>query len=157
MELRLPKNKVALVDDEDAPLVQGWSWCLTNGYPSRRETVRRNKSRILYLHRLVTNAPAEMEVDHINGNKLDNRKCNLRICTHAENMLNWDNKRGRSQYRGVSWDRSRKAWKAQIQVRNKNRFIGRYSIETQAAKACDLEAIKAFGLLARPNFKGDRK
>lgn len=133
------------VDDADYEAVMRWSWCLTNGYPSRRKTLSKNKSKTVYLHRELMNPTGKHVVDHINGNKLDNRRENLRVCTHAQNMVNWNNNRGESKFRGVSWDKTRNKWKAQIQCNGKNRFIGRYSTEEEAAKAYNAEAEIVFG------------
>lgn len=76
------------------------------------------------------------DVDHINGNTLDNRKANLRVVTHQQNRQNtrgWAN--ASSQYRGVSWDKSRGRWKAQASVGGKNRLIGRFKTEEEANAA----------------------
>lgn len=150
-KIPLTKGQEAIVDDADYPRLSGRSWCLTNGYPSRRKTVSTNRSKIEYLHREIMQPPEGLVVDHINGDKLDNRRSNLRICTQAQNMVNWDNRRGSSAYRGVSWDGVRNCWKAQIQVNGKNSFIGRYKTESAAASAYNEKAKELFGEFARLN------
>lgn len=62
----------------------------------------------IYLHRYITGAPDGMFVDHINGNKLDNRSCNLRVCTMAQNNMNTGPKTGK--YKGVHWSKTQKKW-----------------------------------------------
>ena len=104
------------------------------------------------MHRIIMEAETGQEVDHINGDKLDNRKDNLRFCTHQQNMVNWNNKRGKSKYRGVSWCKRDKKWKAQIQSHSKNRLIGRFREEEEAAKAYNIEAKKEFGNFALLNY-----
>lgn len=150
-KIPLTKGEYALVDDADYAELSAWSWCLTNGYPSRRKTFAKREAKIAYLHRELMNPGDGLVVDHINGDKLDNRRENLRICTQAENMLNWDNNRGGSRFRGVSWDKTRNKWKAQIQHKGRNWFIGRYKTEEEAARAYNAEAAKVFGEFVRLN------
>lgn len=76
------------------------------------------------------------DVDHINGNTLDNRKENLRVVTHQQNRQNtrgWAN--ASSRHRGVSWDKQRSMWKAQATVAGKNKLVGRFKTEDEAAEA----------------------
>lgn len=152
--IKLTKGKFAQVDDESNLEVFTWH-CTTAGYAARRQLKAEGGYRkIIYMHRQITKAgDSLLDVDHINGDKLDNRIENLRLVTHAQNMLNWDNRRGTSIYRGVSWNSERNKWKAQIQLNNKNKPIGRFNTEIEAAKAYDLEAKKLFGEFARLNFK----
>ena len=70
------RGKIILVDREDFTKLSKFKWCLTNGYPSRRQNISVNKSKIVYMHRIVMNTPEGMITDHINGDKLDNRKKN---------------------------------------------------------------------------------
>lgn len=78
------------------------------------------------------------EVDHVNGNTLDNRLENLRAVTHAANMQNTERYvNNTSGYRGVSWDRSKKRWRARVTVNGKPQFIGCFeSLEAAADAAC---------------------
>jgi hypothetical protein len=90
--------------------------------------------------------PAD-EVDHVNGNASDNRAANLRPATHAQNAAN---RRGRGKRKkGVSFDRRQKRFIAQIGVRGRNRFLGRFSTEDEAHDAYRQAAIEAFGAFAR--------
>ena len=83
-EIPLTRGKFALVDDEDYEWLSQWKWyCSTTGY-----AVRGCKNRILYMHREIAKTKPGMLTDHINRNKLDNRKENLRFCSHRENMKN---------------------------------------------------------------------
>lgn len=106
---------VALIDDANLEWLTQWQWRLhSRGY------VVRNANRFL-LHRVILDAPSGREVDHINGDKLDNRRANLRLVTHAENMQNrpHPHSRNRSGHRGVSWDAKKGKWAAQA-----GRYIG---------------------------------
>lgn len=89
--------------------------------------------------------------DHINGDTLDNRRSNLRVGTHSQNMANVAHPGGTSHYRGVGLLKSGK-WRAQIQVSGKTRHVGVFTDEEEAARACDAAALAAFGSFARLNF-----
>lgn len=88
-------------------------------------------------------------VDHINGNKLDNRKSNLRICSNAENCRN-SRGTGKNRFKGVFWVANR--WMAQIAVDRKTIYLGRFKDEEQAARAYDKAARKHHKEYARLNF-----
>lgn len=104
------------------------------------------------MHRLIMGFPVNMEVDHINGDTLDNRRCNLRICTHAENMANRKIHRDNtSGYRGVYWSKERNMWRVQIYINGKK--IDRYdkTLKGAALKYNEL-ALKYRGKDARINI-----
>jgi hypothetical protein len=88
------------------------------------------------LHRWILDAPGRMVVDHINGDSLDNRLCNLRIATVSQNSQNRNglDSSNTSGFRGVSWDKRHKKWYAYLTVNKKRIFLGRYDSKIQAAK-----------------------
>lgn len=141
-----------LVDDEDFAFVSQASWyCTKNGnnYYAANDSFFGKKT---YMHRLVSNASKGKDVDHINGNSLDNRKQNLRICTRQQNICNA--KKGvdcTSQYIGVSWDKSRNLWRVAIMFSRRSIYLGRFKIERDAATAYNEAAAKLFGEFARLN------
>ena len=99
------------------------------------------------------NAPAGMQIDHINGNGLDNRKVNLRLCNSSQNQRNArKRKSGTSRFKGVDWHKESKKWRARICVNRKRIHIGRYKSEFEAAQAYDKKAIELFGEFASLNF-----
>jgi len=114
-ELTLTKGAVTLVDDEDFDELNNNKWCLsTNGYAHRSFDLNRKRTH-LYLHRVIAKPSQGMEVDHINGDKLDNRKCNLRVCTSSQNKCNRvTRKKTVSGFKGVRRSGTTSKWKAQI-------------------------------------------
>jgi hypothetical protein len=149
-----PGMKV-LIDAADADLVASYCW-----YAFR---VRRvwyvasdDKGYRIYLHRLLMNAPEGMEVDHINGDGLDNRRCNLRVCTHEQNLANQRHqlRATYSPYKGVTWCKRTKRWRAQIKAHQQHVNLGTFTNERDAAIAYNRAAREAWGEYARLNDVG---
>lgn len=117
--------------------------------------VRLYKSgKMILLHRLIMKAPRDKQVDHINGNGLDNRKVNLRLCTRSQNAANTNKYvRNKSGYKGVSWDKSKNKWKAQITKNKKTITLLRSDDPIKAANAYDTAALKYHKEFAVLNFK----
>lgn len=117
-----------LFDEVDRSLIDSLNWT----YSNNRQYVISCRTRER-LHRLILKPPADLEVDHINGNGLDNRRENLRIVSHAENSRNLRLRKGSSSgYRGVVWDRN--AWVARATVDGRGRSLGRFSSPEEAAE-----------------------
>lgn len=149
-EIQLTKGKVALVDDEDYEMLIGLGvrWCVNDGYAFNRVYGR--------MHRFLVSAPKDTMVDHINGDKLDNRKENLRFATNSQNQANRKVARGVSKFKGVTWqkrtyDASRGYWKAQIVVNGELHYLGKYDTDLEAAKAYNEAAERFFGGFAYLN------
>jgi hypothetical protein len=112
------------------------------------------------LHRYLLNFPKDMEVDHINGNTLDNRRENLRICTSRQNTYNMGSrKNSSSKYKGVSFMNNCKRWRAcahkQIDKYTTIYKRGTFDTEKEAATKYNEWAIELFGEFARLNDIGD--
>jgi hypothetical protein len=110
-ELRLSKEETVLLDNEDFLRISKYTWELVCGYASRMQKLSSGKWKRIILHREVINAPNGKEVDHIDRNKLNNQKSNLRLANRFINNRNFplrcDNKSG---YAGVCWNNERKGW-----------------------------------------------
>ena len=93
-------------------------------------------------------------IDHINGDPTDNRLENLRIATHRQNLRNQNSTRGASKFKGVSRNRNsrKKPWRSYIVIDGKQKFLGTFLTQKQAARAYDAAAKKFFGEFARLNF-----
>jgi len=140
-----------LMDIEDLPLLDKYKWGKNHeGYISRH--ARNSNPRTIFLHRVVMNAPGGTEVDHRDGNKLDIRKQNLRLCTCAKNSLN-KGARGNntSGYKGVSWHPTTGKWRALIAVNRRQISLGLYYDKKDAARAYNAAALKYHGEFAKLN------
>lgn len=140
-----------IIDAFDYPRVKKYGW----SYNRPRNYIFCNSKEInqMALSRFIMQCPAHLEVDHINHNRLDNRRCNLRIATSSENAANTHSRRNsQSAYKGVSFCKQTKLWRASIEYGNKQTTIGRFKSEKEAAKAYDLFAYKIHGSFALLNF-----
>lgn len=141
-------HKLALVDDDDYARVTAHNWWLLKaGYAYTQKSMKGKRTTTL-IHRLIMNPPKGMEVDHINGDKLDNRKQNLRLCTRSENNMN---RKHTGVYRGIRWTKN--GWQAEIKTNRVYKYLGRFKDPIQAAMAYDKAAKKQHGSFARLNFK----
>ena len=146
VKIPLTNSKLTfLVDDEDAPRVLLHNWYLRAGYICRTDTR-------MPITRFLLNPEPELVVDHISGNRRDNTKANLRICTKNQNWFNAkSHKNSRSKYKGVTWDIKAKKWAAQIQYSKQHKFIGYFNTELEAAKAYNDNAVLLFKEYAKLN------
>lgn len=129
-------NSEFLFDIEDLPLINSRSWYVDKDGYLASSYIYAGRRCFTMFHRLVMNACQGQVVDHINRNRADNRKVNLRCCTRFENNLN----RGRrstnkSGVTGVHYDKKRHKWIANITYNKRRIFIGRYSSKDEAIKA----------------------
>lgn len=154
-EIKLTQGKFAIVDDSDFEYLNQFKWYYSCGY-AQRSLPRNGKSQDKKLmHREIIEMSKaiekDIEIDHINHNKLDNKKENLRVCTHAENLQNKSNyKNNSSGFRGVT--KYKNKWLAKIARNKKTVFIGYFEDVIEAAKAYDTKALEYYGNLANLNF-----
>lgn len=129
---------VALVDKADAALIEGPKWHLDAAGYARRQlskgTPPNRTVRTILMHRLIMGVgPGEAHVDHINGNRLDNRRANLRLVSRAQQSQNVRRRPKTSKYRGVSREGNR--WVAKARLDGKMHHLGSFQEELQAAHA----------------------
>jgi hypothetical protein len=144
-----------VVDDSDYETLTQWSWHITgNGYVARTTMVGGRKRQVL-MHRQITGPGPGQCVDHHDGDPLNNRRKNLRVCTQSQNMAN-RRKRvvGVSRYKGVALTggASRtESWRAYIRINNRTVHLGCFATEYEAAIAYDIAAVKQWGVYAKVN------
>jgi hypothetical protein len=143
----------AYVSDEDAELAERpWHAC-GGGYAAHQLTQPRRK---IFLHRVVAERMGlkidGLDVDHIDGDRMNNRRDNLRAATKAQNKHNQRRKKAAatSRYKGVSWCKSRRKWRATIVIDRKQRWLGDFESEEHARDSYAAAARQAFGAYAAP-------
>jgi len=139
----------AIVDDIDFQSLSKMKWRNEKGYAKSGGAYNS-----LYMHRIIANPPKDMQVDHINNNPLDNRRCNLRIVTNQQNQWNSRLSNGRirknkSGYKGV-W-KTKPKYIAEIKKDGKKYYLGSYDTSEEAAIAYNKKAIELFGEYASLN------
>ncbi len=159
IDISTPKypRTFALVDDSDFSFLNADKWHAdeqTNGKIYARRTVRTNGKRsVLRMHTAIMGRVDGKEIDHRDGNGLNNQRHNLRHSTKAENQMNRCIPRNNtSGYKGVSWCKRENKWLVQIKYEGKRKHLGYFSCLVKAAKYYDLAAIQYFGEFARLNF-----
>ncbi len=156
IELRpLGRGNFALVDDDMYDHLMQWTWHIRNGgYAAHpyREAGRGSKQRLILMHRLVNNTPDGLFTDHINGNKLDNRRENLRTVTLTTSAWNVGMKpTNTSGYSGVTWWERDRKWTAQVMHNRRMHRIGYFDTKEHAALAYNVAAQELKGPYARLN------
>jgi hypothetical protein len=145
-EISLTQEQVALVSDEDYERAAQHKWCASKTRKGWVARARVNGSMI-ELHRFILNAPKRSEVDHENHNGLDCQRHNIRLATRRQNAMNRRG-RGKSRFRGVDFDSKWNKWRACICPHRKNRFLGYFQTEEQAALAYNDAARECYGEFA---------
>lgn len=171
VEIELTQGKRAIVDEIDADLGR-MKWYADDvgretslaWYAVRNSSVSDGKKHAIRMHRVILERiigrplMAGEQAIHANNDGLDNRRANLRLATRTQNNANARIRTTpkSSKYRGVTWDKRCRRWRAQIGFKGKNKFLGDYDHEEDAARAYDAAAQKIFSSFCRLNFPGGR-
>lgn len=134
----LSDTELAIVDLDDLPKLLHRAWFVqwSKGYP----VCKLNNKQTL-MHRLLIDVPAGMQVDHINGNKFDNRKINLRVCTNAQNTQNRIKKgNSTSGFVGAHWHKNSSKWSSYITLKGNRKYLGYFRDKYDAATAYNFAA-----------------
>jgi hypothetical protein len=138
--IELTQGKRTMVDDEDYNELSKYKWYARKTgkkyYVLRHFYAGKKQYKHILLHRMIMNTPDGMCTDHINGDGLDNRKSNLRICTISENLMNrGSQKNNASGLKGAYYNKRAKNWQSYIKAENKNIYLGSFRSKEQAHDA----------------------
>lgn len=155
-KIPLTQGKFAIVDSQDYERVNQFKWCFNrrpagDGY-AQRSKYGGGRQKPVLLHRFIMGAKSSEFVDHVNGDKLDCRRSNLRISSVAGNNQNRRPTKHSSKYKGVYWKKTKKRWIASIYMNGKQFWLGTFHNEKTAASAYDEAARELFGEFAYLNF-----
>jgi hypothetical protein len=151
-QIELSHGKFALVDDDDFERINQNKWKFNNRGYAVRLTHQNKKWKTHSMHRVILNAEDGQIVDHKNGDRLDNRKENLRIASPSQNC--WNSKlciNNTSGYKGVSLEKKTGKWNARIHINNKKIHLGAFENKHDAARMYNFWAIDLFGEFAQLN------
>jgi beta-glucanase (GH16 family) len=155
-EIQLTNGYKAIVDDEDFDELSKFKWHVAPGYNTNYASYTNydNYKKTIAMHRMVMGFPEKLQIDHINGNGLDNRKSNLRICTRSQNKMNTKkNKIKKFKYKGVAINKNNKhPFYGQLRFGKVRYYLGCFSTPEEAALAYDKKAKELFGEFACLNF-----
>lgn len=156
-KIPLTHGKFALVDDEDFEYLNQWKWhSCTKGYAKRSKKFVKDDGKIscksIFMHKLILNVKYPLQVDHIDLNKSNNQKSNLRVATNSENACNrLKIKSSNNKFKGV-WKSKKGKYYARIFRHKKCIHLGHFKTEIDAAMAYNKAALIEFGKFARLNI-----
>ncbi|MEN6578932.1 MAG: HNH endonuclease [Phycisphaerales bacterium] len=156
----LTRKKVAMVDPQDYERVSACKWCASRT-GNQWYAQRRVHGKTLRMHQFIMNPPKGMVVDHANGNGLDNRRTNLRVCTKLQNA--WNKKRRKQEGAGSRFigvypcQRPPGKWCIKVQCNGEVTNLSPFDTDVEAARARDRKALELFGEYAMLNFPEERE
>lgn len=154
-QIQLSKGKYTIVDDEDFEYLNQWKWCVNSaGYAVRTVNFKTSSGKktttTIRMHRVILKPLPGMQVDHIDNDKLNNQKSNLRECTNEENGRNKGLPNTNSSgFKGV--EKRNRRWRAAIKVSQRKIHLGFFSCPIEAARAYNAAALKYHGEFAKLN------
>ena len=154
--IQLTKQKETIVDDKDYESLMKYKWCFNSSGYAMTTIKKEEKYKALYLHRYLLSPTKEQQVDHVNSNKLDNRRKNLRLCTGVENKRNtskWKTRVLTSRFKGVHYQKGliSKPWMTQIRIHDQTCHLGTFKTEIEAACMYNFAAQRVYKLFTNLN------
>jgi hypothetical protein len=151
-KIRLNNGRFAIVDDKDFDSVNRFAWfVVAHGrrcYARAKDLTRRRSNGerpIIYMHRLILGYPVG-DIDHKNGDGLDNQRSNLRVCTRSQNMQNQTTRAtSKSGFRGVTWNKTARKWVATIGLKGRIVYLGCFESKEEASLIYENAAQEHFG------------
>lgn len=158
-EIKLNRNFIAFVDDEDYDRVMEHTWCVTTNRVKSKEShyaitnlYEKGIKSTLTMHEFILGKVEGLEIDHWDTNTLNNQKTNLRHLTHRNNCRNTPKRADTtSKYKGVSWNKGHKKYKAYISPNEKMIHLGYFDDPIEAAEIYNTAATLHFGEYAHLN------
>lgn len=155
--IELTRGKTTLVDDDVYEWASKFKWSASKNrhtFYAVRSVTTHGKRRAIYLHREIVKPMGNEQVDHLDGDGLNNLRVNLRPCSQTENQRAFKRKavKRTSRFRGVSWNKEDSRWKAGLRTGKILFYLGYFSDEEKAARAYDRKALELFGEFAHLNF-----
>lgn len=150
--IKLTQGKYALVDDADYELLSQYKWFFNSGYAAHKSPSINGKYKTIYMHRFVLKAQKGQECDHANMDTLDNRRANLRLCTHQQNSWNQGVRANNtSKYKGVYLQKTNGKWRARIMLNGKYKYLGCFRTAKEAALTYNKAALDFYGEYSNTN------
>lgn len=151
--IELTQNKYAIVDDDDFDYLNQFKWCFSQGYAYRRTTPPNGEAKTIMMHREIFKGQEDKLIDHINRNGCDNRKENLRFCTHSQNSANKPAmKMNSSGFKGVSYLKRENAFLSMIAFNRKSYILGRFKTAEEASAAYIMKSKELYGEFTNTNL-----
>jgi len=156
--ISLTRDAVAIVDDADFEWLNSYSWSAVPRYRTssavRKGRAGTGEPRTVAMHRQILGFPTGFQIDHINGNALDNRRGNLRLAVAQTNSFNRPKPKvaSTSKFKGVLQRKGKTTWEARVKYDDKAIHLGTFADEEDAAAAYNYGALLMFGDYARPNL-----
>ncbi len=153
-QIQLTQGKVAFVDDVDFVILSAHRWHAMRGrkgnFYAARDDFTGGVRQHIYMHRVILDAPSDLQVDHANGDGLDNRRGNLRTASRAQNQQNQGRRTDNSSgFKGVCWHSKRGKWYARIGCNGVTRSLGLFDSPEEAHAAYCRAAVATHGQFAR--------
>ena len=149
--------KQFFIDENDFDKIKDYNFGISNNGFNKEYVYcfkKKDSKNKIYLHRIITDCPSGLVVDHINGNTFDNRQSNLRICTIVENSINCPVSKNKihSKYKGVFYRKDKNNWRVDIRKDGKRHHFGTFYNEVDAAICYNKNAVILFGEYAQLNI-----